>query len=106
MPSLIHRLPFAQFFLAPLAARPRRERAPARSEEVAPPVQLTSPSPSLDELRGNAMRRLYPKLYSWWASRWEWGVALQSYAYLAEATSAEDLEQRVRRIERQRHFRA
>ena len=99
MTSLIRRLPFAGFF-RPAPAPARAEATPAARPAPAPEVTAR-----LDELRGEAMRRLFPKLYTWWSSRWEWGVALQVYAYLAEATTVEDLESRVRHVERQRHFR-
>lgn len=99
MHSLIRRLPFAAA-LFPARAPARAEPPPAPRE--APAREVTA---RVDELRGEAMRRLFPKLYTWWASRWEWGVALQAYAYLAEATTVEDLEGRVRHLERQRHFR-
>jgi hypothetical protein len=103
MPSLIRRLPFAAFFLpAPAAAPLTAAAAPAPAARAEPAPDTIS---RLDEMRGEAMRRLFPKLHTWWANRWEWGVALQVYAYLAEATTVEDLETRVRHIERQRHFR-
>lgn len=98
MSSLIRRLPFAGALFR--ARSCRRADAPSAPRPAAPPAA----DARLDELRGEAMRRLFPKLYTWWSSRWEWGVALQVYAYLAEATTIEELENRVRHVERQRHF--
>lgn len=107
MPSLIRRFPFAEFFL-PTALSARVVVPPAAGEPKAASSPAAPPTDSarLDALRGEAMRRLFPKLYMWWGSRREWGVALHGYAYLAEATTVEDLEQRIRHIERQQHFRS
>jgi hypothetical protein len=108
MTSLIRRLPFADYLLPTavpaLAAAPQRAAPKAPRHLVAAPM-TTGDTASLDELRGDAMRRLFPKLYMWWGSRREWGVALHAHAYLAEATTVEELERRIRRIERQQHFR-
>lgn len=97
MSSLAHRLPFVRFLMraaAPAVRRPEPRPAAAR------PL-----SAELDELRGEAMRRLFPKLYLWWATRGEWGAALQVHAYLSEATTVEELEARVQHVERQRQYR-
>jgi acetyltransferase len=56
----------------------------------------SKPDERLAELRAEAMRRLFPKRS---ASRTNWKsgrLALQVYDYLAEATSVEDLQRRLR----------
>lgn len=53
-----------------------------------------TPDPRLESLRGEAMRRLFPK--SRIASDGRSTAALRVYAYLAEATTVEDLERRLR----------
>ena len=100
MPTLLSRLPFA------FAFRPRR--APARAQRpeahaVAPTVP-SSRELELEEIRGAAMRRMFPKLFTWCADRWDRGMAVEVHSYLAGATSVDDLEQRIRNVERKRHF--
>jgi hypothetical protein len=58
----------------------------------------------LEEIRGAAMRRMFPKLFTWCADRWDRGMAVEVHNYLAGATSVADLEQRIRAVERKRHF--
>jgi len=102
MTSLIRRLPFAHLLL------PRRESkavAAVRPSSLAPAAPVRSNYPELEEARGAAMRRLFPKLYSWCASRWEWSIALDVHAYLAAANSLDDLERRIRTVEQRRNFR-
>lgn len=104
MPDLIRRFPFLAALLSP-----RESTAPPteQSADVRPTVDWTptrSNYPELEERRGEAMRRLFPKLYSWCASRWEWSMAQDVHAYLAGATSLEDLERRIRTVERRKHF--
>jgi hypothetical protein len=50
------------------------------------------------------MRRMFPKLFGWCAERWDRGVAVEVHNYLAGATSVDDLERRIRHMERRRHF--
>jgi hypothetical protein len=104
MTSLVRRFPF----LASLLAAPPAERRTAVSivthAATPPPLFAPGPDPELEELRGAAMRKMFPKLYSWCASRWEWSIAMEVHAYLAAATSVGDLEQRIRTVERRRHF--
>ena len=102
MTSLIHRLPFAHLF------RPRPAGNPAMARPAsgpAPAVAVLSNHPELEEARGAAMRRLFPKLYNWCASRREWSMVLEVHAYLAAATSVDDLEHRIRTVEQRRNFR-
>jgi acetyltransferase len=65
---------------------------------LAPVEARAAPSyadPRLEELRGEAMRRLFPKSRAG-ADRRRARVALQLHAYLAEAGTIEDLERRLR----------
>lgn len=104
MTSLVRRFPFLASLLA---ARPAERRTAASNVTYAvppPPLSAPGPDPELEELRGAAMRKMFPKLYSWCASRWEWGIAMEVHSYLAAASSVADLEQRIRAMERRRHF--
>lgn len=100
MPSLLNRFPLAFAFW------PRRSPARARRPEAhakAPPLSTTREL-ELEEIRGAAMRRMFPKLFIWCAERWDRGMAVQVHTYLAGATTVADLEQRIRNVERARHF--
>jgi hypothetical protein len=103
MPTLSCRFSFADF-LMPFRAR-RRHPAPDPRPTTAPAATpVPSLSSELEELRGAAMRRLFPKLHAW-GRRSALAFMLQAYGYLAEATSVDDLERRIRVVERQQHFR-
>jgi hypothetical protein len=103
MPTLTCRFSFADF-LMPFRAS-RRHAAPNMGPERAPMARtVPGHSPELEDLRSAAMRRLFPKLHAW-GRRSALAFMLQAHAYLAEATSVDDLEQRIRHIERQQHFR-
>jgi len=100
MPTLLSRFPFA------FAFRPRRPSARAEHLEarVAAPALPSTQDLELEEIRGAAMRRMFPKLFTWCADRWDRGMAVEVHNYLASATSVADLEQRIRNVERARHF--
>ena len=100
MPTLLSRFPLA------FAFRPRRPSAPADRLEVhtAAPALPSIRELELEEIRGAAMRRMFPKLFTWCADRWDRGMAVEIHNYLASATSVADLEQRIRNVERTRHF--
>jgi hypothetical protein len=98
MPTLLNRLPFTSAFWR---RPPPRVEMPRAAQAVAPP--MASPR-ELEEIRGAAMRRMFPKLFGWCADRWDRGMAVEIHNYLAGATSVGDLEQRIRHIERRRHF--
>ncbi len=100
MPTLLSRLP-SVFALRPRRPAARAERLEAR---VAAPALPSIWEPELEELRGAAMRRMFPKLFTWCADRWDRGMAVEVHNYLAGATSVADLEQRIRNVERARHF--
>jgi hypothetical protein len=100
MPSLLNRFPLA-FAIWPRRTPARAQRLEARA--VAPAMPTTQ-ALELEELRGAAMRRMFPKLFVWCAERWDRGMAVEVHAYLADATTVADLEQRVRNVERARRF--
>jgi hypothetical protein len=100
MPTLLGRLPSV------FAFRPRRPAARADRLETraAAPALPSIWEPELEEIRGAAMRRMFPKLFTWCADRWDRGMAVEVHNYLAGATSVADLEQRIRNVERARQF--
>lgn len=62
---------------------------------VETPAAPSNADPRLEELRGEAMRRLFPKSLAA-TDRRKGRVALQVHAYLAAATTIDDLERRLR----------
>ncbi len=78
----------------------RVELQPRASElhAVAPAAATLEPQPDprVEEARGAAMRRLFPKRRAGRASTAVSRVALRVHAYLAEAATIEDLERRMR----------
>ena len=99
MPILLNRLPFTSAF------RRRRPRVELPREAQAPLTPMAAASDlELEEIRGAAMRRMFPKLFAWQADRSDRGMAVQVHDYLAGATGLEDLQRRIRHIERERHF--
>ena len=100
MTTLIDRLPFSSVF------RARRSSAPGTGRPVpvtGAPLRSTRDL-ELEEIRGAAMRRMFPKLFNWCADRWDRGMAVEVHAYLAGARTVQDLEERIRIVERKRHF--
>ena len=80
-------------------------RESATAESTAP----IAPQPELDEQtmarrRAEALRGFFPKVFSWFASRWDLVGMSEVNHYLSLATDPADLEQRIRRLERRRHF--
>jgi ribosomal protein S18 acetylase RimI-like enzyme len=65
---------------------------------VAPAAAMLEPQPDprVEEARGAVMRRLFPKRLAGRANQATSRVALRVHAYLAEATTIEDLERRLR----------
>lgn len=100
MPSLLNRLPLA-FAFWPRRSPPTARRLEAHS---AAPAIPTARELDLEEIRGAAMRRMFPKLFTWCAERWDRGMAVEVHSYLAGATTVADLEQRIRNVERARQF--
>ena len=71
-------------------------------QPVTEPVQ--EPNPHLAWRRSQALRTLYPKLSSWFGSRRDALLIGEINEYLSQASNITDLEQRIRVIEKQRHF--
>lgn len=106
MPTLISRLPFASALWSCRARAARCSPPPAALAAAAAPAPAMASTRDLEleEIRGAAMRRMFPKLFGWCADRWDRGVAVEVHNYLAGATSVDDLERRIRHMERKRHF--
>jgi ribosomal protein S18 acetylase RimI-like enzyme len=78
--------------IAELALVGQTRQRPHIAQDSLPPKD----GASVEERRGEAMRGLFPMHAVGRARERESGVARQVYAYLAEATTNEDLERRVR----------
>jgi len=82
--------------LAGIAERP----AVASSHGAIPPHERKE----LSRRRGEAMRAMFPKMFSWFASRWDLHGMREVDAYLSQSKNVFDLEERIRYLERRRHF--
>ncbi len=101
MASLTDRFPF----LADLLRSRSLQHAPAPALTPSPGAAASRANTAeLEEARGAAMRRLFPKLSLWCASRREAGRATEVYEYLRAAANVTDLEQRIRAVEKSRAF--
>lgn len=98
MSTLARRLPWFTAWLARPDATPR---ARENRREAPPPAvgDVFDSWPELEERRAAALRRMFPKLYTWYANRSEWKVAVDVHEYLAGATNVTDLENRIRAVE-------
>ena len=67
-------------------------------------ASMLAPNPHLAARRALALRSMFPKLSSWFASRRDSMYIGEINEYLAQASNVTDLEQRIRLIEQQRHF--
>ena len=67
-------------------------------------AQPVSGSMSLEERRADALRSMFPILFSMVARRSDLWRAIAIERYLAQATNIADLEQRIHEVQRQRHF--
>lgn len=67
-------------------------------------VSVLAPNPHLAARRAQALRSMFPKLSSWFGSRRDALYIGEINEYLAQASNVTDLEQRIRKIEQQRHF--
>jgi hypothetical protein len=81
---------------------PKNTAIRSTSEEAAGSV--LAPNPHLAARRAQALRSLFPKLSSWFASKRDSMCISEIDAYLAQARNVTDLEQRIRVIEQQRNF--
>lgn len=78
-------------------------KAPSASTDV-PAVSFLAENPHLAARRAQALRGLFPKLSSWFGSRRDALCIGEINEYLSQASNVTDLEQRIRKIEQQRHF--
>lgn len=100
MQNLIRHLPFLDALLWQRSRRRSGGCRPALNERL----QAELPA-DLPQRRGEAMRRLFPKLHYWRATTFDRSAALHAYSYLSEAASVDELERRIHQLERRRHFR-
>ena len=79
---------------------------PTAPKTVAPEqsASVLIANPHLAERRAAALRNMFPKLSSWFGSRRDALYIGEINEYLSQASNVTDLEQRIRVIERQRHF--
>jgi hypothetical protein len=54
--------------------------------------------------RSAALRAMFPKVFSWFAGRWDFDTISDASKYLEQSTNLADLELRIRHIEQKRHF--
>lgn len=99
------RLPWFMAWFARQPAAPACTKPPAAARSAAPKGDSVADVTRLEERRAEALRRMFPKLYSWYASRSEWRIALEVQEYLAGASNIVDLENRIRAVEQRCHFR-
>ena len=115
---------FMRLLLWPPGLLPRRSAAPARQPSNPDPagwppqvpVETPTDSPdrvaapaavtpvSLGERRAAALRKMFPMLFSMYARRSDLWQAIAIERYLSQATNINDLEQRIREVERRRQF--
>jgi hypothetical protein len=115
---------FMRLLLWPPGFLPRRSAAPAKRPTspdptglpLLVPVETPTGSPdrvaapaavtpiSLGERRAEALRRMFPMLFSMYARRSDLWQAIAIERYLSQATDIIDLEQRIREVERRRQF--
>jgi hypothetical protein len=90
------------------SARPGRKPVLTPTQSV-PSVEAVNSAPSGDDnvmvkRRAEALRAFFPKVFSWFAGRWDLDGMSEVNHYLSQATDAADLERRIHRLERRRHF--
>jgi hypothetical protein len=90
------------------SSTPKAPSTPKNTAARSAPDQASGsvlvPNPHLAARRAQALRRLFPKLSSWFASTRDSICISEINEYLAQASNVTDLEQRIRLIEQQRHF--
>jgi hypothetical protein len=80
--------------------------APATGSAVAPPPanEASFVPVSLGERRAQALRSMFPLLFSLYARRSDLWHAIAVERYLAQARDLDDLEVRIAQVQRRRHF--
>ncbi|MGH6623243.1 MAG: hypothetical protein ACREBN_04690 [Burkholderiaceae bacterium] len=69
--------------------------AAARSEQDASAMAMR---------RAEVLRSFFPKVFTWFASRWDLDGMSEVNHYLSQASDSADLERRIRHLEQRRHF--
>jgi hypothetical protein len=102
-PAFLPRASRARLVAAPIPPRPVGKRTAALPP--APNDALgTDETRSLAERRGEALRAMFPMLFSLYARRSDLWQAIAIERHLAQAANLADLEQRIRQIEQRRQF--
>lgn len=80
--------------------------APATAPAVAPPPanEASFVPAALGERRAQALRSMFPLLFSLYARRSDLWHAIAVERYLAQAKDLDDLEVRIAQVQRRRHF--
>lgn len=80
--------------------------APAIGRAVAPPPanEASFVPAALGERRAQALRSMFPLLFSLYARRSDLWHAIAVERYLAQATDLDELESRIAQVQRRRHF--
>jgi hypothetical protein len=102
-PAFLPRSSRARLVAAPIPPRPVGERT-----ATLPPAANDAPGTdevrSLAERRGEALRAMFPMLFSLYARRSDLWQAIAIERYLAQSANLAELEQRIRQIEQRRQF--
>jgi hypothetical protein len=120
MPVLARLFPWSAGFLPrprsatvplPVAAKPPAAGtswlpAPATGSPVAPPPanEASFVPAALGERRAQALRSMFPLLFSMYARRSDLWHAIAVERYLSQATDLDELESRIAQVQRRRHF--
>jgi hypothetical protein len=92
--------------VTPPAASTTWLSAPATGPAVAPPPanEASFVPAALGERRAQALRSMFPLLFSLYARRSDLWHAIAVERYLAQATDLDELESRIAQVQRRRHF--
>lgn len=102
-PASLPRSPRARLVATPIPPQPAEARTatpPAAANDAPGPDGVRS----LAERRGEALRAMFPMLFSLYARRSDLWQAIAIERYLAQAANLAELEQRIRQLEHRRQF--
>ena len=102
-PAFLPRPARARLVSTPIPPQSGGER-PARLAPAANDAPDADEIRSLAERRGEALRAMFPMLFSLYARRSDLWQAIATERYLAQAANLAELEQRIRRIEQRQQF--
>ena len=85
-------------------ARPLLLDSSAPLPSAANDADHTAPRRALAERRGEALRAMFPMLYSLYARRPDLWHAIAIERYLSQASNLTELEQRIHEVERRKQF--